>query len=51
MYLAVHIARLARTAVAQEPRELTHRLPRLLVGDTVDRDDRDAIGGAHHIQL
>jgi hypothetical protein len=33
--------------VAQQPRELAHRLARTLIGDAVDHDDRDAIGRAH----
>jgi hypothetical protein len=37
--------------VAQEPRELAHRLPRSLIGDAVNRDDGDAITCAHRRDL
>jgi hypothetical protein len=45
--LALHVLRLAGRAVTQEPRELAHRLPRSLIGNSVNRDDGDAIGCAH----
>jgi len=47
VHLALHVARLAGPAVAQEPRELADRLSRTLIGDAVDHDDGDAIGRAH----
>jgi len=47
VYFALRVARLAGPAVAQEPRDLAHRLSRALIRDAVDHDDRDAIGCAH----
>jgi hypothetical protein len=44
---ALDVAGFAFPAVAQQPRELAHRLARTLIGDAVDHDDRDAIGRAH----
>jgi hypothetical protein len=40
------LARLAAAAMAQEPRELAHRLSRALIDDAVHHDDRDALGHA-----
>jgi len=44
VHFALHVTRLALPAVAQEPRDLAHGLPRALIGDAVDDDDGDAIG-------
>jgi hypothetical protein len=43
VHLALHVARLTITAMAQESRELADRLSRLLVGDAVNHHDGDAI--------
>src|SRR5262249_58850332 len=45
--LALHVARLAGSAVAQKAREVADRLSGALIGDAVDHDDGDAIGRAH----
>jgi hypothetical protein len=37
--------------VAQEPRDLAHRLAGPLIGDAVHRDDGDAIAFAHRRDL
>jgi hypothetical protein len=45
VHLALHVARLTVTAMAQQSRELADRLSGLLVGDAVNHHDGDAIGG------